>query len=362
MSDDQPSLDARLGSDVSEYQLQHLGSSAVMSVDETGNPHNPPGAFYCVVDEAITEVDDATGSVYTAYGFLVMWRGRQSGGYRRFHEFRELASLLKEALPTLKFPLWPFPPASWRLSADVIETRARGLQTFLSDALKLSANRGTMPLPLSKFLRLPQEEEDEAVALVQGGGGSAASNAEGFFSARENSFLDEDEQQQEDGGAASVPPTLQRMRRHLQSLRMLKERLEANVGSEPPTVQKAASSLDDLEPAYEDLRAGPSPAQLAEQFGPPLDKLEELLDALRVQYHDIDPTWSVGSDGAAPADEGVEQPKPKPPERESLMERFMPNGWLERLGMGKSGAQPERLPSARSSGKMRIVQTPSLLT
>ena len=83
MSDDQPSLDARLGSDVSEYQLQHLGSSAVMSVDETGNPHNPPGAFYCVVDEAITEVDDATGSVYTAYGFLVMWRGRQSGGYRR---------------------------------------------------------------------------------------------------------------------------------------------------------------------------------------------------------------------------------------------------------------------------------------
>ena len=37
---------------------------------------------------------DDDGSAYTAYGFLVMWRGRQSGGYRRFGEFRALATAL----------------------------------------------------------------------------------------------------------------------------------------------------------------------------------------------------------------------------------------------------------------------------
>ena len=42
-----------------------------------------------VIDEAISEMDD-DGTVYTAFGFLVHWRGQRSAGYRRFQEFRAL--------------------------------------------------------------------------------------------------------------------------------------------------------------------------------------------------------------------------------------------------------------------------------
>lgn len=51
-----------------------------------------------VIDEAITEEDD-DGTVYTAFGFLVTWRGVQSAGYRRFKEFRALHIELETCFP-----------------------------------------------------------------------------------------------------------------------------------------------------------------------------------------------------------------------------------------------------------------------
>ena len=101
------SLDATLETYDSVVELRPLGSA--MSVDFTGQPTHPPGAFYVLIDEAVTEVDEG-GVAYTAYGFLCMWRGRQTGGYRRFQEFRSLASELssEHRLPGIRFPLWPF--------------------------------------------------------------------------------------------------------------------------------------------------------------------------------------------------------------------------------------------------------------
>ena len=75
------SLDLALGSADSAVELgdigSNIGSGAFMAVDSTGNPTQPPGPYYVVIDEAVTEVDEADGAIYTAYGFLVQWRGHQ---------------------------------------------------------------------------------------------------------------------------------------------------------------------------------------------------------------------------------------------------------------------------------------------
>lgn len=341
----------------SEMELRQMcslgscGSSAVLSVDESGNPAAPPGAFYVVIDEAITEIDD-NGGVYTAYGFLVMWRGRQSGGYRRFHEFRAVASSLAAApgLSHVRFPLWPFPPSSWRMSPAVIEKRARGLQGFLSAALKASATRGTLPLPLSKFLRLPAEEpEPVAAAPPLPGGASALSGGGG-----RDSLLDDDDADggaDVDGGPEAVPPTLQRMRRHAAALRLLRAHLER-------AVQPSRAAGEDAEAPYEELSsmAEQSAARLVAQLGAPLEMIDALLEKLMLQHQAL---GAMPGACLEPTVGGAAAPAPSAPAPPSALFYVPPA--LRRLVSGGApddeGSRPQR---ASISSRLRIVQTPAL--
>ena len=339
------SLDATLETYDSVVELRPLGSA--MSVDSTGQPTHPPGAFYVLIDEAVTEVDEG-GVAYTAYGFLCMWRGRQTGGYRRFQEFRSLASELssEHRLPGIRFPLWPFPPSSWRMSPAVIETRARGIEGYLASALKESAERGTLPLPLSKFLGLPAEEEEEeelAAAPMQAVGS-------GFSAAGRTSAATEDYDGEE--GEGGVLLTLQRMRRHTTALRMLKRHLQR---AERRETAEEEAPYEDLEPS----------SKLADELGAPLDRLETLLDTLTTRHRLADslaaaaeqpdpeqlgeadePTWTVRPARSDAPASGRASPGSVAADP-SLAQRV-----LARLGM----TTPPLEPTVR---KMRLVQTTS---
>lgn len=333
----------------SNIELRNLPST--MSVDDSGNPRQPPGAFYIVIDEAITEVDD-DGTVYTAYGFLVMWRGNQSGGYRRFGEFRALSKALTDAaaLPNIRFPLWPFPPSSWRLSPDVIETRARGLQSYLTSALKESATRGTMPLELTRFLRLPAEEGDDEPDPIMAHAGSASSS-----SRRDPQRVTIETDDGDNDEEELVHSTLNRMKRHAAALRLLQVRLERAV--------RPASTLEDEAP-YEDF--GQPVSSLASQLAPPLDHIDDLLGKLILTHHATDgapaPVGEAGLEptrqhaprgGAGGGASGAPSPPAEPP---SLMERVMPASLLARLGVASASAPPDGT-ALRATGTLKIAQT-----
>jgi hypothetical protein len=246
-------------------------------------------------------------------------------------------------LPGLTFPLWPWPPASWRLDAGVIESRAQGLQQYLKDALREALARGSLPLPLSEFLRLPAEEEEEeedeggdvpvtgagaagasrfgALLGVLGGGPLPAQQAAAQQAAAEGDsadlegdcgaggsqrssslLLDLDEE-----GCAEEPPallgvgvgdsssfargaadneaavatalaTLQRMRRHLSTLRSLQPRLVRAVAAATPEATSPGGS--EAARPYEELE---SPCQQVKRLDAPLAQVDSLLEALRLQ-------------------------------------------------------------------------------
>ena len=213
-------------------ELQSLGNSE-------GSVSEKPSVL---IDEAISEIDD-DGSVYTAFGFLVHWRGQRSAGYRRFKEFVTLHSELSPLLPNLRFPLWRWPPkfAQSHRDPDVVDMRARGLQTYLASALDESQTKGAMPLPLSRFLRLDPDED-----------------------------LEDEEEQQAAASNSVAYATLLKMRGHCNSMQQLQQKLEAAL----------LDAAEEQEQAYEDLEG---PGTLASRLGPPISQLDSLLTALNVQ-------------------------------------------------------------------------------
>ena len=228
---------------------------------------------YALVDEAITEVDD-NGSVYTAYGVLVCWKGRRFGVYRRFAEFRTLHLALCDHIPGIDFKLWSWPPASWRLDPAIIEKRAIALQEYLSQAVQACSSFEELPPPLENFLSLDGEEAPSMTRIGRrrashtGVGGSAVTMGDGVDNActigRGITWEALASGDPDPFGAlvgAGAPTLTRAMRKHLDALKRLQPLLCESVDR--------ASEVEQ-EGAYEDLD---SLSSLCAQMLPPLQVL-----------------------------------------------------------------------------------------
>jgi hypothetical protein len=228
-----------------------------------------------LVDEAITELG-ADGTPFTAYGCLVVWRDQEFGVYRRFAEFRSLHDSLAPILPGLRFPLWPWPPPSWKLTTrpDVIEKRANALSLYLSQVVDACKDLDNLPLPLRRFLAKNDESSPGNVDISR-------------RSYQSTGDFEED----------TPELVLQTMQQHVASLLRLHPTLRDALAQNRNQVASISSEMSD-EP-YEDLE---STEVLCERIASQLSSLENLCTSLSVQL----------MTDQLPVSPGPPQPMPQP--------------------------------------------------
>lgn len=235
---------------------------------------------------------------------------------------------LTGTLPDLSFPLWRWPPkfAQSHRDPDVVDMRARGLQAYLASALAASTSRGSMPLPLSRFLRLdPDEDIDDGEEE-----GSAVSNSAAFVS-------------------------LRKMRNHLRSLRQLQQQLESTL----------VGAAQDDEPGYEDMEG---PATLASRLGTPIAQLDSLLAALNVQLSAQGNAEPIPEEEEVPSDPTLTAPTVMGRARSFLTRAFSgssqsgvdewPEASTSMYHTALESTAPAAVQRSHSGGKARVVDVP----
>ena len=266
---------------------------------------------YVLIDEAVSDVDEA-GRSYTLYGVLACRNGVQGGSFRRFSEFYALHMECARSFPGLRFTLSRFVLPLLRMSPEVVESRASGLQSYLQYCFRLCEDR-PMPAALTDFLQLPREVDE-------------CDEGEEAYAAYGSDEEDESPGAPPHGPDSSLH-TLGLMRRHEAALSRLQARLARSLREARPG---ASGTPDASDAPYEDFA---SPSELGAELGLLLQKFGDVSEQLHVVLQDRD---AFG--GSPPIEQSPSARNGATPQRDSG------SGW-RRVSYGSEGglAMPQRL-------------------